>query len=99
MAKYKVIPGGVCAAKGFAASGVHAGFRANPNKLDLAIIKADVHPLLVRRLHISVRTKQMGLFGLFGKEKKEDQEALAATKTYRSNDAVSSGDQQGWRRF
>ena len=42
MAKYKVIPGGVCAAKGFSASGVHAGFRANPNKLDLAIIKADV---------------------------------------------------------
>ena len=38
MAKYKVIPGGVCAAKGFSASGVHAGFRANPNKLDLAII-------------------------------------------------------------
>ena len=26
----------------FSASGVHAGFRANPNKLDLAIIKADV---------------------------------------------------------
>ena len=42
MAKYKVIPGGVCAAKGFSASGVHAGFRANPYKLDLAIIKADV---------------------------------------------------------
>ena len=38
MANYKVIPGGVCAAKGFSASGVHAGFRANPNKLDLAII-------------------------------------------------------------
>ena len=42
MAKYKVISGGVCAAKGFSASGVHARFRANPNKLDLAIIKADV---------------------------------------------------------
>lgn len=39
---YKVIEGGVCAAKGFSASGVHAGFRANPNKLDLAIIKAEV---------------------------------------------------------
>ena len=39
---YKVIEGGVCAAKGFAAAGVHAGFRANPGKLDLAIIKADV---------------------------------------------------------
>ncbi len=25
MAKYKVIPGGVCATKGFSASGVHAG--------------------------------------------------------------------------
>lgn len=40
--EYTVIPGGVCAAKGFAAAGVHAGFRANPNKLDLAIIKAEV---------------------------------------------------------
>lgn len=40
--QYTVIPGGVCAAKGFAAAGVHAGFRANPKKLDLAIIKADV---------------------------------------------------------
>jgi len=42
MKQYKEIEGGVCAAKGFAASGVHAGFRANPGKLDLAIIKADV---------------------------------------------------------
>ena len=40
--EYKVITGGICAAKGFAASGVHAGFRANPNKLDLALIKAEV---------------------------------------------------------
>lgn len=40
--EYNVIPGGVCAAKGFSAAGVHAGFRANPNKLDLAIIKAEV---------------------------------------------------------
>ena len=40
--EYKVIPGGICAAKGFAAAGVHAGFRANPNKLDLALIKAEV---------------------------------------------------------
>lgn len=66
--EYKVIPGGICAAKGFAASGVHAGFRANPNKLDLAIIKAEVRcaaagvyttnkvygaPIKVDRLHLA----------------------------------------------
>jgi len=38
---YKTIPGGVCAAKGFKAYGVHAGFRKNTAKLDLAMILAD----------------------------------------------------------
>ena len=38
----KIISGGVCAAKGFQAAGVHCGFRANPNKKDLALIVADV---------------------------------------------------------
>ena len=52
--RYKVIPGGVCAAKGFSASGVHAGFRANPNKLDLAIIKADA----VSYTHLDVYKRQ-----------------------------------------
>ncbi len=33
--------GGVCAAKGFKASGVHCGVRKNKDKLDLAIIKSD----------------------------------------------------------
>ena len=33
--------GGVTSAKGFKASGVHAGFRANPDKLDLALVVAD----------------------------------------------------------
>ena len=42
MSEFKVVPGGVCAPKGFSASGVHAGIRHNPGKLDLAIIKADV---------------------------------------------------------
>lgn len=42
MSNYKEIPGGICAPQGFTASGVHAGFRANPDKLDLAIIKASV---------------------------------------------------------
>lgn len=42
MPTYHSIPGGVCAARGFSASGVHAGFRANPGKLDLAIIKCSV---------------------------------------------------------
>ena len=38
---YTTIPGGVCAAKGFKAYGVHAGFRKNSAKLDLALILAD----------------------------------------------------------
>lgn len=33
--------GGVTSAKGFKASGVHAGFRANPHRLDLALVVAD----------------------------------------------------------
>ena len=33
--------GGVCAAKGIKASGTHAGFRADPNRLDLAVVAAD----------------------------------------------------------
>ena len=33
--------GGVCAAKGVKASGTHAGFRADPNRLDLAVVAAD----------------------------------------------------------
>lgn len=33
--------GGVSTAKGFVASGVHAGFRANPERLDLAMVVSD----------------------------------------------------------
>ena len=33
--------GGVCAPLGFAASGVHAGFKADPERLDLALVAAD----------------------------------------------------------
>ena len=36
-----VIEGGVCAAAGFAASAVHAGFRRNPERRDLALVVAD----------------------------------------------------------
>ncbi|MBO5059924.1 MAG: bifunctional glutamate N-acetyltransferase/amino-acid acetyltransferase ArgJ [Clostridia bacterium] len=32
------ISGGICAAKGFSAAGIHAGMRKNKNKLDLALI-------------------------------------------------------------
>jgi glutamate N-acetyltransferase/amino-acid N-acetyltransferase len=38
----KMIEGGVCAAKGFKASGVHCGIRKNQNKKDLALIVSDV---------------------------------------------------------
>ncbi len=37
----KLIDGGVCAAKGFRASGIHCGIRKNKTKLDLALICSD----------------------------------------------------------
>ena len=36
------VSGGVCAAKGFKAAGVHCGIRKNKNKADLAMILCDV---------------------------------------------------------
>ena len=38
----KLISGGVCAAKGFKANGVHCGIRKNHSKKDLALIVSDV---------------------------------------------------------
>ena len=38
----KMIEGGVCAAKGFRANGIHCGIRANKTKKDLAAIVSDV---------------------------------------------------------
>lgn len=38
----KVISGGICAAKGFTASGIHCGIRKNRNKKDLALIYSEV---------------------------------------------------------
>ena len=38
----KEIKGGVCAAKGFTASGVHCGIRKNKIKKDLALIVSEV---------------------------------------------------------
>ena len=37
----KIIEGGVCAAKGFTASGVHCGIRKNKEKRDIALIYSD----------------------------------------------------------
>ena len=37
----KIITGGVCAAKGYKAGGVHCGIRRNPGKKDLALIVSD----------------------------------------------------------
>ena len=37
----KIINGGVCAAKGFTASGIHCGIRANKTKKDLALIVSE----------------------------------------------------------
>ena len=38
----KIINGGVCAAKGFTASGIHCGIRKNKTKKDLALIYSEV---------------------------------------------------------
>ena len=63
----KIIDGGVCAAKGFNASGVHCGIRKNRSKRDLTLIYSDVKasaaavyttnlvkgaPLIVTKRHI-----------------------------------------------
>ena len=37
----KLISGGVCAAKGFKANGIHCGIRKNRTKRDLALIVSD----------------------------------------------------------
>ena len=42
METFQPVAGGICAAKGFSAAGVHCGIRHNHSKLDLALIKADV---------------------------------------------------------
>ena len=64
----KIISGGVCAAKGFKANGIHCGIRKNRTKKDLALIVSDVRataaavyttnlvkgaPLTVTKDHIS----------------------------------------------
>lgn len=64
----KIISGGVCAAKGFKANGIHCGIRKNREKRDLALITSDVKantaavyttnlvkgaPLIVTKEHIS----------------------------------------------
>ena len=38
----KFVEGGVCAAQGFKANGIHCGVRKNKDKLDLALIVSDV---------------------------------------------------------
>ncbi|MBQ8868672.1 MAG: bifunctional glutamate N-acetyltransferase/amino-acid acetyltransferase ArgJ [Oscillospiraceae bacterium] len=63
----KIISGGVCAAKGFTANGVHCGIRKNRTKKDLALIFSEVQanaaavyttnlvkgaPLLVTKAHL-----------------------------------------------
>ena len=69
----KIIPGGVCAAKGFTAGGVHCGIRKNRSKKDLALIFSEVPasaaavyttnlvkgaPLLVTQQHLADGTAQ-----------------------------------------
>lgn len=64
----KIIEGGVCAAKGFKANGIHCGIRKNKTKRDLSLIVSDVRasasavyttnlvkgaPLVVTKKHLS----------------------------------------------
>ena len=64
----KIIPGGVCAAKGFTANGIHCGIRKNRSKKDLALIYSEAPasaaavyttnlvkgaPLIVTKKHLS----------------------------------------------
>ncbi len=64
----KVIDGGICAAKGFKANGIHCGIRKNKDKRDLSIIMSEVPasaaavyttnlvkgaPLLVTKAHLA----------------------------------------------
>lgn len=44
----KIISGGVCAAKGFKASGVHCGIRKNRTKRDLALIYSEKAALSIQ---------------------------------------------------
>ena len=37
----KLIPGGVCAAQGFSANGIHCGIRKNKSKRDLSLILSE----------------------------------------------------------
>ena len=39
--KMEYIKGGVCAAKGFKAAGIHCGIRKNKSKKDLSLILSD----------------------------------------------------------
>ncbi len=69
----KLIEGGVCAAQGFKANGIHCGIRKNRSKKDLALIVSDVPasaaavyttnlvkgaPLLVTKAHLADGTAQ-----------------------------------------
>ncbi len=70
----KIVSGGVCAAKGFKANGIHCGIRKNRTKRDLALIVSDVPataaavyttnlvkgaPLTVTKQHLANGTAQM----------------------------------------
>ena len=69
----ELIQGGVCAAKGFTANGIHCGIRKNHTKKDLALIKSEVPcaaaavyttnlvkgaPLIVTKRHLANGTAQ-----------------------------------------
>ncbi len=69
----QIISGGVCAAKGFTANGIHCGIRKNKTKRDLSLIVSDVKanaaavyttnlvkgaPLLVTKKHLENGTAQ-----------------------------------------
>ena len=47
----KQVTGGVCAAQGFSAAGIHCGIRRNQSKRDLALIYSASRPAPRRSIH------------------------------------------------
>ena len=53
--KIRAVEGGVTAAAGFKAAGIHAGFRKNPERLDYALVVPGVAHSIVNDLVVGHR--------------------------------------------
>lgn len=57
----KIIEGGVCAAKGFSAAGIHCGIRKDKSRFDLALIAADT-PCTAAALYTTNKVKSAPIY-------------------------------------